>query len=134
MLLKLQQGTNAPELRKWRFNFITNYSFTHGWLKNVGVGGAYRWQDKVIIGYPAIAGGSYDLTKPFYGPAEGAVDLWASYHRKVTRKVDWKIQLNVRNAFAKDGLIPISVEPDGSWASVRTQPVQEWTLSNTFSF
>lgn len=134
VLLKLQQGTDAPELRKWRFNFITNYTFTHGWLKDVGVGGAYRWQDKVIIGYPAIQGGSYDLTKPFYGPAEGAVDLWASYHHKITRKVDWKIQINIRNAFAKDGLIPISVEPDGSWASVRTQPVQEWTLSNTFSF
>jgi hypothetical protein len=41
----------------------------------------------------------------------------------------------VKNAFAKDGLIPISVQPDGkTWASVRVKPVQEWYVTNTFSF
>jgi hypothetical protein len=43
--------------------------------------------------------------------------------------------LNVRNAFAKHGLIPISIEPDGqTWASVRVKPIQEWSVTNTFSF
>lgn len=135
VLMKLQEGAAAPEIREWRYNFITNYSFTEGRLKGFGVGGSYRWQDEVVIGYPVTSGGSFDLTKPYYGPTEDAIDLWASYEKKLTKKVNWKIQLNIRNAFADDELIPISVQPDGkTWASVRIAPVQEWFVTNTFSF
>jgi hypothetical protein len=138
-LLKLQENTAASELRKWRYNVVTNYMFTRGILKNVGVGGSYRWQDRVVIGYPVIPGtgglASFDLTKPYYGPAEDGLDLWASYERRVSKKINWKIQLNVRNVGKDNGLIPISVEPDGrTWASVRVQPTQEWFVTNTFSF
>jgi outer membrane receptor protein involved in Fe transport len=138
-LMKLQAGAAASELRKWRYNMVTNYTFRDGALKGVGVGGGYRWQDKVVIGYPVIPGtngqASFDLSQPYYGPTEGATDLWASYERKIMKKYGWKIQLNVRNAFNKDGLIPISVQPDGqTWATVRTQPVREWFVTNTFSF
>jgi len=137
-LLKLNEGSNVPEIRKWRYSIISNYSFNHGFMKGIGVGGGYRWQDKVVLGYPVVSGGSiasYDLTKPYYGPAEDAIDLWLSYKRKLTSKIDWTIQLNVYNLGKKDKLIPISVEPDGkTWASVRTAPVQEWQLTNTFAF
>ncbi|HEY4249381.1 MAG TPA: TonB-dependent receptor plug domain-containing protein [Lacunisphaera sp.] len=140
-LLKLTEGTDSPELRKWRYNVITNYSFDHGFLKGVGVGAGYRWQDKVVIGYPVIpnatnpALASFDLTKPYYGPSEDALDLWVSYERKLTAKINWKLQLNVYNVGKDDKLIPISVEPDGhTWATARIAPVQEWQLTNTFSF
>jgi outer membrane receptor protein involved in Fe transport len=138
-LLKLQEGASAAEIRKWRYNLVSNYSFKTGLLKGTGIGGGYRWQDKVVIGYPVIAGNgalaNFDLSKPFYGPSEDAIDLWASYERKITKKIYWKIQLNVRNAFAKDKLIPISVQPDGkTWASARIAPNQEWFVTNTFSF
>jgi len=140
-LLKLGENADVPELRKWRYNVITNYSFDHGTLKGFGVGAAYRWQDKVVIGYPVIpnptnhALGSFDLTKPYYGPAENALDLWISYDHKLTRKINWSIQLNVYNVGKKDSLIPISVEPDGhTWAAARIAPTQEWELTNTFSF
>ena len=87
----------------------------------------------VIAGTGGLA--NLDLSKPFYGPSEDAIDLWASYERKITKKIYWKIQLNVRNAFAKDKLIPISVQPDGkTWASARIAPNQEWFVTNTFSF
>lgn len=137
--MKLQEGTAVPEMRKWRFNFITNYSFLEGRLKGFGVGGSYRWQDKVAIGYPLVpisnALYGFDIENPIYGPSEDFVDLWVSYERRLADKVNWKIQLNVRNAFADNGLIPISVEPDNTtWASVRMKPVQEWFVTNTFSF
>lgn len=136
--LKLNEGAAVPELRKWRFNLIANYSFRTGAMKGVSVGGSYRWQDKVAIGYPLIPNGaeySFDLANPVYGPSEDFVDLWAGYERKLGEKINWKIQLNIRNAFAKEGLIPISVQPDNqTWASVRTRPVQEWFVTNTFSF
>jgi hypothetical protein len=137
-LFQLQDGAASSEVRKWRYNFITNYTFQSGGLKGVGVGGSYRWQDKVIVGYPVVAQGanfSFDLANPFYGPAEDGLDLWASYERKISDKITWKIQANVRNALASDGLIPISVQPDGqTWASARVRPNREWFITNTFSF
>jgi hypothetical protein len=138
-LLKLQEGAAASELRKWRYNVITNYTFVTGKLKGFGVGAAYRWQDKVVIGYPVIPGtgglASFDLSKPYYGPSEAGLDLWVSYERKLTKKIDWKIQANVRNVGQNNDLIPISVEPDGrTWAAVRLSPTQEWFVTNTFSF
>ena len=77
----------------------------------------------------------FDLKKPYYGPSESSVGLWVNYEHRLTDKIGWKVQLNVRNAFAKDGLIPVSIEPDGkTWASVRVKPNQDWLLTNTFSF
>jgi hypothetical protein len=140
-LLKLQEKTSASELRKWRYNLVSNYHFSHGMLKGFGVGGGYRWQDKVVIGYPVVPDlkdatkTSFDLTKPYYGPSEDAVDLWLSYERKITNRIGWRVQLNVYNVGKNDKLIPISVQPDGkTWASARIAPVQEWMLTNTFSF
>ena len=137
-LLKLQENTAASELRKWRYNVVTNYTFREGFLKNVNVGGSYRWQDKVVIGYPVVPAGalaSFDLSQPYYGPAEDAIDLWAGYERKLNDKINWRIQLNVRNVGDNNGLIPISVQPDGkTWASVRISPTQEWFVTNSFSF
>jgi TonB-dependent Receptor Plug Domain len=138
-LLKLQESTAASELRKWRYNVVTNYTFREGFLKNVSVGGSYRWQDKVVIGYPVIPGtgglASFDLSQPYYGPSEGSVDLWTGYERKINEKINWRIQLNIRNVGQGNGLIPISVQPDGrTWASVRIAPAQEWFVTNSFSF
>lgn len=137
-LLKLTEGSPVPEIRKWRYNTVMNYEFDRGLLKGTGIGGAYRWEGKVIIGYPVKTGGSfagYDLSKPYYGPAEDALDLWVSYHRMLTKKIGWKIQLNVYNVGKRNKLIPISVEPDGhTWAAARMSPVQEWQLTNTFTF
>ena len=138
-LLKLQEKTAASELRKWRYNVVSNYSFTNGMLKGAGVGASYRWQDRVVIGYPVVpgAGGlaSFDLTKPYYGPSEDAFDAWVSYERRLTKKINWKIQLNGRNLLGKEELVPISVQPDGkTWASVRIAPNREWFVTNTFSF
>jgi len=138
-LMKLQAGAAASELRKWRYNLVTNYTFTEDVLKGVGVGAGYRWQDKVVIGYPVIPGtngqASFDLSKPYYGPSEGAADFWVSYERKILKKYGWSIQLNVRNAFNRNTLVPISVQPDGqTWAAARMGPVREWFVTNSFTF
>lgn len=134
---KLQEGTQAPEIRQWRFNLITNYDFKTGPLTGLGVGGGVRYQDKVILGYRPVGGSEnfgIDLNSPYEGPAETNFDFWISYGRKLTAKVDWRIQLNVRNAFEGDKLIPISTQPDGSIAAYRIAPTEVWTVSNTFRF
>jgi len=136
---KLQEGTNVPELREWRFNAITNYDFTTGKLAGFSVGGGVRYQSEVTIGYPPVPGAnpqelSFDLSSPYMGPAETNFDLWASYRRKLGPKLEWQIQLNLRNAFQSDDLIPITTQPDGTPAAYRIAPPQVWTLSNTLRF
>ena len=142
-LLKLQEGASVAELPKWRYNIITDYTFTNrlfdGRLKGVGVGGAYRWVDKQALGYPVLSGtGSatqFDFQHPYWSQTEGYVDLWASYTRKLSSKITWMIQLNVQNVGERNGLLPVSIEPDGkTWAAARIKPVQQWFVTNTFTF
>ncbi len=134
---KLQEGSQAPEIREWRFNAITNYDFTTGFLNGVNVGAGIRYQDEVIIGYAPVGGSdsfSVDLNDPYTGPSETNFDFWVGYRRRFADKIDWSIQLNVRNAFEGDSLIPITVQPDGTPAAYRIAPAQVWTVTNTFRF
>lgn len=139
-LQRLLEGTPVPEIRKWRFNLVTNYHFTDGRLRGVNIGGGYRWQDKVVIGFPADYANAdktevaYDLSNPYYGPSEGDVDLWIGYYRRLWDSVDWHIQLNVRNAFADKSLIPINTQPDGTVATWRLGSATMWSLTSTFTF
>ncbi|MES1168013.1 MAG: TonB-dependent receptor, partial [Oleiharenicola lentus] len=136
----LQENTNVPELREWRVNAITNYDFTEGRLKGVSVGGAIRWQSDIVIGYKPYPDPSnpdkvlFDIANPYKGPAETDIDLWVGYGRKITEKIDWRIQLNLRSVGKGNDLIPITTQPDGSAAGYRIAPRQYWTLSNTFRF
>ncbi|MDQ8183345.1 TonB-dependent receptor plug domain-containing protein [Pelagicoccus sp. SDUM812005] len=139
--------SQVPELREWRANLITNYSFREGRLAGLNVGGAIRWQDEVAIGYPGttateaieefgleIGDELYDISNPYMGPSQTSLDLWANYTVKLSDSVDWKIQLNVSNVTADKELIPVTVSVDGSAATSRIAPQRTWVLANTFSF
>lgn len=127
-----------PELRKNRFAMLTNYSFSSGILKHVGVGGAVRWADKILLGtgYKASARGDIpDYSVLYYGPAETTLDLWVSYWRgKVFRNVNWSLQLNLRNVGVGKKLIPVSSQPDGGIATWRIAEPMTWTLTSKFEF
>jgi hypothetical protein len=134
-VLQAQIGSQVPEVAPWRFNTVTNYNFREGWLKDVNVGLAYRWEDKRVLGY------AYDQTKdvldiqkPFYGPTDDHFDFWVGYQRKLSDKVGWRIQVNVRNAFEKTHLVPVNIQPDGTTALSRIQEGMIWQVTNTFSF
>jgi outer membrane receptor protein involved in Fe transport len=132
-------GQAVNELRKWRWNLVQNYRFDSGLLKNVNIGGAVRWQDKAAIGYfPKYNSDANiwvtDVNKPIYAPSETNYDAWIGYERKVTNKITWIIQLNVRDLFAKTGLIPIAANPDGTVAQARIPSRTTWALTNTFEF
>ncbi len=143
-LMKLQEGTASPELRKWRYSTVANYTFSDGKLSGLNIGGSYRWQDKVAIGYPLVPiddiDYTFDVNNPIYGPSEDFIDLWASYKFKLNDRVDWKIQLNIKNVGAGDDLIPIAIQPyvpgqtDLTYASARIAPTQNWFITNTFEF
>jgi len=136
---KLQEGTDASELRKYRVNLVANYDFKTGFMKGVNTGVGYRWQSDVVIGYKPVAGKtpqdiSFDLANPYKGPAETAIDLWVGYGHRLTKKLDWRVQLNVRDVGKKNRLIPISTQPDGTPAAYRIGAPMSWSITNTVSF
>mgnify|MGYP003318396487 CR=1 FL=1 len=67
-------------------------------------------------------------------PTELNFDVWFSYRRQLNDKMDWKVQLNVRNAFGDDDYIPVLANPDGQVAVFRNPNPKEFFLTNTFSF
>ncbi len=134
-----QEGTQAPELREWRYNLVTNYDFDRGVLKNVNVGAGVRYQSSQIIGYAPMAGATIanfqlDLDNPYRSPALTDFDFWVGYRRRIWKNINWNIQLNVRNAFQGNELIAITTQPDGSPATYRIRPPQVIQLTNTFDF
>jgi outer membrane receptor for ferric coprogen and ferric-rhodotorulic acid len=159
LLQRALMGSNVPELCKWRLNLVTNYTFSDGMLKGFNIGGAYRWQDKTAIGYPlkykadgtldlqyvgGVGYSQFDLDKPYYNDAQNTFDLWVGYEHQINDDVTWRIQLNVRNLFADEDLIPISTNPydadgDGVYesatpANYRIPDETTWYITNTFTF
>jgi len=137
--------------------------FQHPILKAMSVGTSVRWQDKIAIGAPFLTGQRLkekivatnklytsttqiadndpvmqtqfpDLAHPFYGPEELAGDFWVGYRRKVFNNIDWRLQLNVRNAWGNGDDIPVTANPDGRIAVIRVPNETRWLLSSSFSF
>lgn len=134
-----KDGTTSLEQRKWRANLITNYRFLEDSpLRGFGAGGAIRWQDEAAIGFGQFvspeAGIVPDLSKPFFAPAQMNGDLWVSYRKALNNKIDWKLQLNVNNAFGDDESIPVKANPDGQVAVIRIPNEKRWFLTSTFEF
>jgi hypothetical protein len=142
--LQQQQGVAASQMAKWRFNLTTNYDFDRGPLKGVNIGGGVRYTGSEILGYPPSGDPSGpppylpDLAHPEMSGSETYFDLWVGYHRKITNRIGWNIQLNVDNVGRGDYLIPVSyqapingvVQP----AFYRIGPTQKFTVRNIFSF
>lgn len=134
-----KDGTTSLEQRKWRANFVTNYRFAQDTrLKGFSVGGAIRWQDEVGIGYgqlySADTGIVPDLSNPIIAPSSWNGDVWATYQRKLSDKINWKIQINFRNLIGDSDDIPVRANPDGSIAVIRIPNEKSWFLTNTFEF
>lgn len=138
-------------------------AFDHPLLKALSVGASVRWQGRVAIGAPFLTGAALkqriaatdprypdpariadndpvmqtqipDLARPFYGPEEFAGDVWLGYRRRVFGRIDWRLQLNVRNAWGNDDDIPVTANPDGRIAVIRIPNETRWILANTFTF
>lgn len=139
---KALTGADQPENRKWRFNGITNYTFDHGFLKGANVGGSYRWEEKPTLGYGKhladLGEGQKiwiaDVNQPLYGKADQHFDFWAGYGHKLTKDIDWRLQLNVRNVGEKIKLVPVTLQADGSVAQSRIQEGQTFEVSTKFTF
>lgn len=137
-------GKSKPQVREWRFTMTTNYQLAglteHRYLKNFGIGGSARWEDRAAIGYLA---GSPDpdgiirelnADKPVFDKARFYADLLVSYNnlRFWNDKVRMRLQLNVRNVLENGRLQAISVNPDGSPNNFRIVDPRQFIFTATF--
>ena len=115
-------GIIVANQREWRVSGVLTYAFTEGRLRGLTAGLGGRWRSPNNLGYQltTLASGQrvLDLTRPFKGESELAIDTFATYSlRKLAiwrLKSDWKLQLNVRNLFDQRGLVPTQVLTTGA--------------------
>jgi len=132
-------GRKADELREWRVNLVTNYTFAKdSRLKGFGVGGAMRYQSENAIGSDFIEdpdlGWIPVVESPVWGPTDTKFDAWFSYRTKIMKNIDWTLRLNIRNVLNENDLIPTFHNPDGSGFVYRSAKECDWFLTSTFKF
>jgi catecholate siderophore receptor len=142
-LRKAREGGPLQEVRKWRSNLITNYSFKGSawdstWLSKFSVGAAVRWQDKIAIGQglKVVDGATIpDFDHQYYGPTETNVDTWITYNTRILKNMNLQLQLRIRNITSGSGdFIPVAANPDGQVALWRMGAPRSFELSARLRF
>lgn len=151
---RLSQGQlNAAE-RKYRLTFTTSYRFNTGRLKGLSAGMNYSWRSGAAVGYqkitisdnpfivPGLTGASTvvdDVKNPIRGGAITTFDMFLGYSRRLPRfdKVQWRVQLNIRNLLDKQDLLLQQASLTGitGFGALYTmQAPRLFTLTNTFEY
>jgi len=131
-------GSAQPEIRRWKANLVTNYRFKGGPLNGIGIGSAYRFEDSQIYSYALTEDENGNtrilVDQPFRDDKRHTIDLWLAYSRQLTDRIDWKIQLNLFNAFGENEGVPLNRNPDGTIGLLGIREGQSWALTTTFGF
>ncbi len=133
-------GRGRDQGRKYRANFIADYTFTEGRLKGFGANLAFRYRSAPNLGYgvKTLANGllAFDLDQPIEGSAEFITDLGIRYRGqlKVFGGTNYRVQLNVRNLLDDTDLVPVKALTTGEYVSFsRVEPrVYQLTLALDF--
>ncbi len=142
-ILFAREGQLADEIREWRLNLVTNYTFDPdsilgGW----NIGGAFRWEDERAAGYPIVTqlqdGGEIlipDLNNPWMDDTVERLNVWFGYKRKIRNdSIDWKLQLNINNILSSGDIVTTAFQPDGSFRSGVWREGRTFQLRSTFEF
>jgi len=136
-------GTLAPNQREYSWSYLTNYNFTQGALKGVGLGTAVQFDGRAVVGYygsttllnSSLQIAAPDITRPIYTPAKTHVNVWVSYQFRVPfARLRAKVQLNVADLTSNGYLLPITYNFDGSPAAERIIPPRQYTLTTSVNF
>lgn len=140
LTFKAQEGRRTLNERSNKLVFVTGYDIRDGAFKGLGFGADLIWQDEALTGFALDENGLPDPDNPFLGEDLTRLGAHVSYGKKILNdKIDWKIQLNIRNI---GGIDPYVVR-HGATIDAPTTPVAWYTnrglptqylLSNTFEW
>jgi hypothetical protein len=143
-VVRQAEGKSNPQVRRYKWNVSTNYRLAgiteNRVLRNVGVGGALRWESRGAIGYygvqqPPVQVTDLDANNPIYDQAHLYVDLISSYRTKLwANRVGATFRLKVENVQESGRLQPIAAYPDGTPNTYRIVDPRRFILSATFDF
>ncbi len=149
--VRLADGRMNTLERKYRLTATTRYSFDRGPLKGGYAGANYLWRSPSAVGYtkttitdnpfvvPGLTSNAVEVDNiddPILGPSITSIDAFIGYGRKLSRngRVNWRVQLNIRNVLNRDGLLMQRALSNGSGAIYTAQEPRSFILTNTFSF
>lgn len=147
--IRQSEGLVNPLGRKYRVTATTRYGFSEGVLKGAFVGSTYVWRSPAAVGFltktitdnefatPGVSTGPLevnDLSRPIRGGALTSLDVFLGYSRRLGNKLNWRVQLNVRNAFNKDDPLVQRALTDGTGAIFTAQQPRLFILTNSFDF
>jgi outer membrane receptor for ferric coprogen and ferric-rhodotorulic acid len=142
-LMNTREGVQVFPSSEYTVRFIPKYTFDRSSrLKGLSLGGNVRWTSAPIIGYYRVASnGSFDSSRAHRGDEQLLTDLFLSYQRRLTKDIDWRLQINVSNVFDKTDPYPVAAvnnvdAADFQWVAYRNRPIdgRVFYLTNTFSF
>ncbi len=143
------QGKPNPREREYRATLVTRYEFSKGRLKGFSVGGSYLYRSASVVAYPQIAADNQfpitgvtpfsatidDQNNPIMGGTITTCDFFTGYTRKLLKgKIQWRVQLNVRNVLGNDDPILQRALTTGEGAIYMMPEPRTFILSNSFIF
>lgn len=141
-------GQRVESARDWRANLVTRYSVSSGRFKGAFVGGGYRWRSPQVLGYKSSLvenkfklPGAPDLVlvpardAPIKGKTLTDTELFIGYTHRFAKRLNWRIQLNVRNVFDNQDAVPSRANLQHAFVSVYSIPdPRSFILTNTVEF
>lgn len=128
----------APE---WSTNVITSYDLSSSSrLRGISVGASANIRGPTVIGFAETATGVAIADRPYYAKEFVSTGAWITYRRKLFNKVNWRLQLNVRNVLDENKLFPHRAvdRRDGTGRKdvviYRLNEPRTFVLTSTFSF
>jgi outer membrane receptor protein involved in Fe transport len=113
-------GQPSEQLHKWKATLVTNYTFSDGPAKGLGIGTGMRYFDKTVLGNPVVENAAgqvtgLDLANPYTVPGQTTVEAWVTYARKVMNdKYLLEFRFEIENLQTSGGYMPVSANSDGT--------------------
>ena len=105
----IRNSPSANFASNWTLNLIQSYDFSRETrLNGFSVGGSMNARGKAINGFAVDSKLVLNPLSPYHAPAYANFGGWVTYKRKLFKnRVDWRLQLNVRNLFDKNTVFPL---------------------------
>ena len=133
-------GTPSQQLHKWKSTLVTNYTFSDGPVKGLGIGTGVRYFDKTVIGNPAVLNGAgavtgLDLAHPYTVPGQTSIEAWLTYSRKFfDDKYLVSFRFEVDNLQTSGGYLAVGANSDGTHQLFSIAPPRTYYFTTELKF